>query len=194
MTKKPVFSKTWTYFEDAWHEGNVGIMGPRTHGSWLGSTVFDGARAFEGVTPDLDLHLQRVNRSAQNFMLKAVVPVSRWKELVAEGIARFGVKPELYIRPMYWAEEGMGGGVRFDPDTTNWALSIYEAPMEQPKGSSITLSPYRRPTLESAVVEAKAGCLYPNNARAIMEAEGRGFSNCLIRDINGNVAETASSN
>ncbi len=37
--------------------GNVRMMGPRTHGAWLGSTVFDGARAFEGVTPDLGLHL-----------------------------------------------------------------------------------------------------------------------------------------
>ena len=33
-------------------------MGPRTHGAWLGSTVFDGARAFEGVAPDLDLHMR----------------------------------------------------------------------------------------------------------------------------------------
>ena len=44
-------SKTWTYFEDKWHEGNVPIMGPRTHAAWLCSLVFDGARAFEGVTP-----------------------------------------------------------------------------------------------------------------------------------------------
>ena len=44
-------TKTWTFFEGDWHEGNVAIMGPRTHGAWLGSTVFDGARAFEGVTP-----------------------------------------------------------------------------------------------------------------------------------------------
>ncbi len=194
MTVKPAFSKTWTFFEDVWHEGNVRIMGPRTHGAWLGSTVFDGARAFEGVTPDLDLHLQRVNRSAENFMLKPVVPVHRWKELVLEAIARFDAKAELYIRPMYWAENGMGGGVRFDPETTNWALSVYDAPMAKPSASSVTLSPYRRPTLESAPVEAKAGCLYPNNARAIMEAEVRGFNNCLIRDMNGNIAETANSN
>jgi hypothetical protein len=51
-TVKPVsFSQTWTFFEGGWHEGNVPIMGPRTHGAWLASTVFDGARAFEGVAP-----------------------------------------------------------------------------------------------------------------------------------------------
>jgi len=29
------FSKTWTFFEGEWHEGNVPIMGPRTHAAWL---------------------------------------------------------------------------------------------------------------------------------------------------------------
>ncbi len=53
------WSKTWTFFENDWHEGNVPIMGPRTHAAWLASMVFDGARAFEGVTPDLDLHCKR---------------------------------------------------------------------------------------------------------------------------------------
>lgn len=192
--KAIVYSKTWTFFEGEWHEGNVRIMGPRTHGAWLGSTVFDGARAFEGVTPDLDRHLERVNRSAASFHLKPVVSVETWTGLVREGIAKFDAGAELYIRPMYWAENGVGGGVRFDPETTDWCLSIYEAPMPKPAGGSVTLSPYRRPTKECALVEAKAGCLYPNNARAIMEAESRGFSNCLVRDMLGNVAETANSN
>jgi len=51
------YSPTWTFFEGEWREGNVPIMGSRTHGLWLGSTGFDGARAFEGVTPDLDRHV-----------------------------------------------------------------------------------------------------------------------------------------
>src|SRR5665811_2104764 len=78
-TTKPVsFSQTWTFFEGAWHEGNVPIMGPRTHAAWLGSTVFDGARAVEGVAPDLDRHCARVNQSAINFKLKPVVDTDIW--------------------------------------------------------------------------------------------------------------------
>src|SRR5207248_3250629 len=88
-SKRTAFSRTWTFFEDAWHEGNVAIMGPRTHGSWLGSTVFDGARFFDGVAPDLDRHCARVNRSATSFHLDPVVPVETWIELTREGIARF---------------------------------------------------------------------------------------------------------
>jgi len=187
-------SRTWTFFQGDWHEGNIPIMGPRTHAAWLGSSVFDGARAFEGVTPDLDLHCARVNASAASFLLKPVVPVETWIGLSKDGVARFGPNAELYIRPMYWAESGFGGGVKFDPETTRWCLTIYEAPMPKPSGSAITLSPYRRPTRECAPLDAKAGCLYPNNSRALIEAESRGFNNCLMCDMLGNVAELGNAN
>ena len=187
-------SKTWTFFEGDWHEGNVAIMGPRTQGSWMASTVFDGARAFEGVTPDLDKHCERINWSARNFQLKAVVGADEWIGLVRDGLKKFDAKAELYIRPMYWADAGLGGGVRFDPESTRWCLSMYESPMPPPKGASITLSPYRKPTIDCAPVDAKAGCLYPNNSRALIEAHRRGFDNCVLRDMLGNVAELANSN
>src|SRR5437016_8343592 len=194
-TFKPAnVSKTWTFFDGDWHEGNAPIMGARTHAAWLGSMVFDGARAFEGVAPDLDLHCARVNSSATSFLLKPMVSVDAWMGLVAEGRQRFDKNAELYIRPMYWAETGAPGGVRHDPDSTRWCLCIYEAPLPKPTGSAITLSPFRRPTAESAPVEAKAGCLYPNNARALIEAMQRGFDNCLMRDMLGNIAELGTAN
>jgi branched-chain amino acid aminotransferase len=192
---KPVtYSPTWTFFEGKWHEGNAPIMGPRTHAAWLASTVFDGGRAFEGVAPDLDRHCARVNWSAANFRLKPMVDTETWIGLAREGIARFAPGAELYIRPMYWAQHGQGGGVLFDPETTNWCLCIYEAPMPQPTGNAITLSPFRRPTAESAPVDAKAACLYPNNSRALIEAASRGFNNCLMLDMLGNVAEFGNAN
>lgn len=188
------WSKTWTFFEGHWHEGNVPIMGPRTHAAWLCSLVFDGARAFEGVTPDLDLHCARVNNSAAKLFLKPTVSVETWVKLAHEGIARFDKDAALYIRPMYWAEREGPWIQAHDPESTQWCLTIYEAPMRQPKGFSITLSPYRRPTLDSMPVDAKAGCLYPNNARMLFEAHARGFDNAVVCDMLGNVAELATSN
>lgn len=194
-TRQPAFSNTWTFFEGHWQQGNVAIMGARTHGSWLGSTIFDGARHFEGVSPDLDLHMQRINASARSFGLLPLVEDDEWIGLAREGIARFEPDKALYIRPMYWAENGAaGGGVKHDPETTNWCLCIYEAPMPQPGNLAITLSPFRRPSRETAPVDAKAGCLYPNNARALAEAETRGFNNCLVLDMLGNVTELANAN
>jgi branched-chain amino acid aminotransferase len=189
-----VLSSTWTFFEGNWHAGDVRIMGPRTHACWLGSMVFDGGRAFEGVMPDLDRHFARVNKSAEAFFLEPLVAVESWMELTQSGLKRFGPGAELYIRPMYWAESGPPGGIRHDPHSTRWCLCIYEAPLPSPVGISVTLSPFRRPTRECAPVDAKAGCLYPNNARAMIHAQNQGFSNCLMRDALGNIAELATSN
>jgi len=190
---RPV-SQTWTFFQGEWRDGNTPILGPRTHGAWLGSMVFDGARAFEGVTPDLDLHLARVNNSAREMLLEPCLTVEEWRGLVDEGLRKFPHDAQLYIRPMYWAEDGLGGGVRFEPNSTNWCLTIYEAPMPAPKGGAITLSPFRRPSAETAPVGAKASCHYANGARALIEAAKRGFDNCLMRDMLGNIAELANSN
>lgn len=187
-------SQTWTFFAGEWHDGNTPILGPRTHGAWLGSMVFDGARAFEGVTPDLELHLARINHSAREMLLDPVVTVDEWRELVDDGLRRFTRDAQLYIRPMYWVEDGLGGGVKFDPSSTNWCLTIYEAPMPAPKGGAVTLSPFRRPSGETAPVGAKASCHYANGARALIEAGSRGFDNCLMRDMLGNIAEFANSN
>ncbi len=188
------WAKTITYYESEWHEGNQPIMGVRTHAAWLCSVVFDGARAFEGVTPDLDLHCARVNDSATKLFLKPMVSVETWMKLAQEGITRFEKRTPLYIRPMYWAEKGGPWVQEPDPESTRWCLVIFEAPMRQPTGFSVTLSSFRRPTLESMPVDAKAGCLYPNNARAIFEARSRGFDNAVMCDMLGNVAELATSN
>src|SRR5277367_125503 len=188
------WSKTCTYFEGDWHEGNVPIMGPRTHAAWLCSVVFDGARAFEGVTPDLDLHCARVNHSAKKLFLKPMISTETWVRLAREGIAKFDKDAALYIRPMYWAEKEGPWVQAHEPESTRWCLAIYEAPMRPPKGFSTMLSSYRRPTLDSMPVDAKAGCLYPNNARALFEAHARGFDNAVVCDMLGNVAEFATAN
>jgi branched-chain amino acid aminotransferase len=188
------WSQTWTFFEGEWHEGNLPLWGVRTHAIWLGSSVFDGARAFEGVAPDVDLHFARVNASAKTMFLKPEVSVDRWLDLMRDGMKRFAPDTPLYIRPMYWAERAGPMALPCDPESTRWCLALYETPMRKPEGFSITLSPFRRPTLESAPVDAKAGCLYPNNARAMMEARSRGFDNCIVCDVAGNVAELANSN
>ncbi len=194
MTLPNALSATWTFLDGQWHEGNVPLFGARTHAVWLGSSVFDGARAFEGVTPDLDLHCARVNASAKTMYLKPTVSAEEMIGLTREGMKKFPADTTLYVRPMYWAERAGPQALPPDPDSTRFALTLYDSPMRKPDGFSVTLSPFRRPTHDTAPVDAKAGCLYPNNARALFEAKSRGFDNCLVRDVIGNVAEFANSN
>jgi branched-chain amino acid aminotransferase len=186
---------TWTYVDGEWLAGNPPLIGPVSHAAWLGSTVFDGARWFDGIAPDLDLHCQRINRSATAMGMKPTFTAEEIEALAWEGLKRFSGEIAVYIKPMYWAEHGLPGNV-VAPDgrSTRFALCLFEAPMNTAKPVTLTVSPFRRPTPETAMTDAKAGCLYPNNGRMIMEAKSRGFDNALALDMNGNVAETASSN
>ena len=194
MAASPALSATWTFIDGDWREGNVPLWGARTHAIWLGSSVFDGARVFEDVAPDLDLHCARVNASAKTMYLKPTMSVDEMVELTREGMEKFSPGVTLYVRPMYWAERAGPQALPPDPDSTRFALTLYDSPMRKPDGFSITLSPFRRPTYETAPVDAKAGCLYPNNARALFEAKSRGFDNAIVCDVAGNVAELANSN
>ena len=181
----------WTWYKGAWHKGNPQVMGTMTHAPWLGSCVFDGARAFAGVAPDLDQHCQRIVRSAQSFGLKVVKNAGEIEELIREGIAKFPKEAELYLRPMFWAEDGF---VDVDPESTQFSVSVYDAPIPKPTGAAITCSPFRRPSFEYAPTDAKAACHYPNSARAIREAKSRGFDNAVMLDALGHVAELSTAN
>lgn len=195
LTALPCPSRTLTFVDGEWHEGNPALMGPRSHSFWLGSNVFDGARVFENVMPDITLHAARLNRSAVALGLEATMSVDAIVELTREGMRRFGPGAELYVRPMYWAEGEGPSVIMPDASSTRFMLCLYDAPMPKAGGSvTLTVSRFRRPSLETMPTDAKAGCLYPNSARALKEAKAAGFDNALMCDALGNVAETATSN
>jgi branched-chain amino acid aminotransferase len=151
-----------TWFEGRWHDGDVMIMRAADHGSWLGTTVFDGARYFEGIAPDLLAHCQRVNNSAEALMITPTVTAEDMVALTMEGLRAYAPDTAVYIRPMYWALEGGDLGVAPKRGATGFAICLEQIPMAAPDASTtLTTTRYRRPVLEDAVVNAKAGCLYP---------------------------------
>ena len=185
----------FTYFNDTWHTGNVPIINAADHGAWLGSNVFDGARYFNGVAPDLLAHCQRVNNSAEALMLKPSVEANDMVEIIWEGLKQYEADAAVYIRPMYWAIDGDLTAIVPNQESVGFAICLEQIPLApESKTVSLTKTKFRRPVLEDAVVNAKAGCLYPNNARMLVEARSKGFSNALVTDAMGNVAETATAN
>lgn len=184
-------AKTWTYTDGAWHEGNPAIMGARTHGVWLSSSVFDGARAFDGVIPDLDLHCDRAIHSAKILGMDPKINSEEIQKLSWEGVARFPSTSDLYVCPMFYAETGF---ITPDPTSTRFVLSIFEAPLPEPTGFSACKSSFRRPARDMAPTEAKASCLYPNVARAVKEANDKNFDTAVMLDPSGNVAEFSYTN
>ncbi|MET0605548.1 MAG: branched-chain amino acid aminotransferase [Beijerinckiaceae bacterium] len=188
------FSETWTWIDGEWVSGNPGIMGPRTHAAWLSSSVFDGARVFNGSMPDMDRHAARVNESAVKLGLKPTMKTDDIVALTREGVKKFKPGAELYVKPMYWGEEDGPATIMADPESTRFCLCLFDAPLPVPGGSSLTIASFRRPTLETMPTDVKTGALYPNNARALREAKSKGFDNALVLDMLGNVAETTTAN
>ncbi|MEL6958140.1 MAG: branched-chain amino acid aminotransferase [Pseudomonadota bacterium] len=184
-----------TYYDGEWHDGDVPIMRGADHGMWLGSNVFDGARRVYGLTPDLALHCARVNASAKALMLAPHVSTEDMVAIVHEGLALYPDDAAVYIRPMYWGIECGLSAILPGDGQPGFAVVLEEIPMPAENFSvRVTTTQFRRPVMENAVVNAKAACLYPNNARMLAEARSRGFDNALVADAMGNLAESATAN
>ena len=165
------------------------------HGIWQGSSVFDGARMFDGRVPDLAKHCARVNASASALMITPTIDPDTMVDMAREGLRAYAPGAAVYVRPMYWALHGSDLGVAPAVGATGFALCLEEVPMPDISASTtLTRTRFRRPVLEDNVCNAKAGCLYPNNARMLVEAQQKGFGNALVADAMGNVAETATAN
>jgi branched-chain amino acid aminotransferase len=178
-----------TFMNGAWHEGNTPIFGAMDHAVWLGSSIFDGARAIRGHLPDLRLHLARAIRSAELLGLSAPHSVDQMEQLCREGVAKFPADAELYIRPLIFGTEGL-----LIPSRSGFALTLFDAPLPPFTGFSACLVTQQRPSPLMAPTDAKASCLYPNTTRALRDAKARGFDNAVVCDPNGDVAEFATAN
>ena len=148
---------TLTYWNGTWHEGNPAILGPRDHAFWLGSIVFDGGRAFEGCGPDLDLHAERVVRSATFAGPQA--------DQDGQGNPRADARGRSPLRAQgrtLCAADVLGDQRRRGTDLGRsgfhqFLLCVYHSPMRA--GTPLTLGlcrTIRRPTPESAPTDAKA--------------------------------------
>ena len=188
---KAKIGRVRAYVDGRWQDGSPRVLGPHSHAVWLSSVVFDGARAFRGVAPDLDRHCARVVASARILGLAPKLDGPGITALAWQGIRQFPEDAELYICPMFYAEDGF---IMPDPDSTRFVLTVYESTLPAGDGFSACLSSYRRPAPDMAPTGAKASCLYPNVARAVAEAGDKGFDTAVVLDPDGNVAEFAYAN
>ena len=178
-----------TYLNGEWCEGTPAVVSASTHSFWLGSTVFDGARALAGSLPDLDRHCARVVQSALG--LAPYLTGEEIADIARSGVAKFAADAELYICPMYYNEDGH---IAPDASSTKFMMRINEAPLPEPKGFSACRISFRRPHPDMAPTNAKASCLYSNVARGVTEAKEKGFDMGVTPDPDYNVAEFSFTN
>ena len=180
-----------TWIDGAWVEGDPAVMKSWDQAIWLGGAIFDGARAFDGYAPDLDLHCERAVRSAAAIGLKSPMSAKEIEAKLREGIGKFPAGSPLYLRPFMWAQTG---GLIPDPESTRIIISISLTPLPQPGPMSACLSKFRRPGPDMAPTDAKAVALYAQAGRAQAEAKSRGYDEAVMIGPEGLVAEFSGAN
>ncbi len=184
-----------TYFNGVWHDADVPVLRAADHGTWQATTVFDGARYVNGLAPDLRKHCDRVVRSARALSLTPGKTGEEIYDIVWEGLKRYPKDAAVYVRPMFFGIDSGAYGLVPAETEAGFCVCLEEVPIAAPDAASrLATTQFHRPTLATAVLDAKAGCLYPNNARMLMEAMSKGYDNALVCDAIGNVAETATAN
>lgn len=181
-----------TFHEGKFHEGNPMIMGPMDQSFWFASMIFDGARAFDGIMPDIERHMTRCLNSARIMNMAPKETVEDLIALAGDMARKFPADKQLYIRPTYWC--GETDDLAPIPELTKFLMVLQVAPMEEPTGFSAMKSSYRRPSPDQAPTLAKASCLYPTSGEALLEARRNGYQNAAMADANGNIAEFATAN
>lgn len=183
--------ETQTFCENNWHSGNFKLFGAEEKASWLGMSVFDGARSFDGVQPDLDIHCKRSINSANILGMNPSITCNEIMDIVQDGIGRFESGCHIYIRIEFWDQGGFRdvnptGGIGF-------AVVLSEMPIIR-AGFTANISKFIRPAPDQAPTDAKASCLYPNILMAMNAAQKEGFGNAITLDPYGDVAEFTVSN
>ena len=179
------------WFNNNWHDGSKPIMSAMSQSYMHGSTIFDGARAYNNLVPDLHLHCERLFNSAKVMGLEVPIKIDELISLCKKGIAKFEAGAELYIRPSIFCNSGF---LIPEKKSSNLVLTIFRAPMPSKKGFTAMLSNLRRPHPKMAPTLAKASSLYANTSLALSEASKNGYDNVVMRDGNENIVEFGSAN
>ena len=177
-----------------WKDANVHVL---THGLHYASCVFEGERAYGGKIFKSKQHSERLKNSANilDFEIPwSVAEIDAAKQLVVDK----NNLPDAYVRPVAWRGSEMMG-VSAQSNTIHLAIAAWEwpsyfDPAEKLKGIRIGLAEYKRPDPATIPALAKAAGLYMICTISKHKAEREGYSDAMMLDWQGRVAECTGAN
>jgi len=177
-----------------WREAKIHVL---THGLHYGSCVFEGERLYDGEIFKLTPHSKRLFRSAEILEMEIPFTVAEIDAACKETVARMGFD-NAYVRPVaFRGPEQMGvaaAGTRTHVAIAAWEWPSYFDPEVKRRGIRMMHAPYARPAPNSAPTEAKAAGLYMICTLSKNAAERAGYSDALMLDYRGYVAEATGAN
>ena len=176
-----------------WREAKVHVL---THALHYGSSVFEGARMYNGEIFKLTEHSERLFRSAEILDFQIPFTVAEIDEACKATAARMGLQ-DCYVRYIAWRGAEMGVSAQTSPihvAVACWEWPSYFDPEQKKRGVRLGRAKYRRPSPETAPTAAKAAGLYMICTVSKHAAEREGYADALMLDYRGYVAETTGAN
>lgn len=176
-----------------WKDAKVHVL---THGLHYGSCVFEGERAYEGKIFKSRDHSERLHKSAEYLGMKLPYDVDTLEQ-AKQATMETNNLHDAYVRVVAWrGSEMMAISAQHNTihvAVTTWAMGNYFGEKKS-KGITLDIANWKRPAPDTIPCKAKAAGLYMICTLSKHEAEAKGFTDALMMDYRGYIAEATGAN
>ncbi len=177
-----------------WNKANIHVL---NHGLHYASCVFEGERVYDGEIFKLEEHTNRLFYSATRMGIK--VPYSESDiNKACRDIVNIQKVRNGYVRPVIWRGSEMmaisAQKNKIHVAIATWEWGSYFDPKLKIEGIKLNISKWRRPAPDTIPWDTKAAGLYMICTLSKHEAEAQGFTDSLMLDFEGNIAEATGAN
>ena len=187
--------KIWFNGENVdWRSAQIHIL---SHGLHYASCVFEGERVYDGEIFKLEEHTDRLFYSAKRMGINIPYTKKEINDASKQIIAVQKVK-NGYVRPVVWRGSEMmaisAQKNKINVAIATWEWGSYFDPKLKLEGIRLDISSWRRPSPQSVPWDTKASGLYMICTLSKHEAESKGYTDSLMLDHEGNIAEATGAN
>ncbi len=177
-----------------WKQARLHVL---THGLHYASSVFEGQRAYGGEVFKLREHSERLVRSACYLDFDLPYSVDELDAACRQVLKKNNLV-DAYMRPFAWrGSEEMGVTARNNKvhvAIAAWEWPSYFSREERLRGTRLTIAGWRRPDPATIPCKAKAAGLYMICTLSKHAAMDKGYSDAMMLDYRGLVAEATGAN
>ncbi len=177
-----------------WQDAKIHVL---NHGLHYASCVFEGERVYEGEIFKLEEHTDRLFYSAERLGIK--VPYT--KDEINEACRKIILIQKVqngYVRPVIWRGSEMmaisAQKNKVHVAIASWEWGSYFDPKLKIEGIKLNISKWRRPAPNTIPWDTKAAGLYMICTLSKHEAEAQGYTDSMMLDYEGNIAEATGAN
>ena len=177
-----------------WQDAKLHVI---SHGLHYASLVFEGERVYDGEIFKLEEHTDRLFHSANRMDIKIPYSIDEINKATKKIVSVQNVQ-NGYVRPFAWRGSEMmavaAQNTTIHAAIATWEWGTYFDPKLKLEGIKLNISKWKRPAPDTIPWDTKASGLYMICTLSKHEAEKQGFTDSLMMDHEGNIAEATGAN